>query len=104
MPEFNGDCPGCPGRYGAIAMNQKASEAASAVSRILPVSKSNSDPLLDSIEAAAYIGVSPASLAVWRSVKRYPLSFVKIGSRVKYRKSDLDAFIASRTQGAEVSK
>lgn len=52
-------------------------------------------------EAAAYLGVSPKTLATWASTKRYPLSMVKIGRVVKYRLSDLDAFIESRTTGNE---
>lgn len=53
--------------------------------------------LLTRREAAAYLGVTPETLAVWASTRRYPLRFVKIGRLSKYRKSDLDAFINSRT-------
>lgn len=53
--------------------------------------------LLTRREAAAYLGVTPETLAVWASTRRYPLRFVKIGRLAKYRKSDLDAFINSRT-------
>jgi hypothetical protein len=48
------------------------------------------------IEASQKLKVSPGTLAVWRSTKRYPLPFVKMGSRIFYRESDLEAFIASR--------
>jgi excisionase family DNA binding protein len=60
------------------------------------VSRFQSD-LLTRREAAAYLGVTPETLAVWASTRRYPLRFVKIGRLSKYRKSDLDAFITSRT-------
>lgn len=60
------------------------------------VSRFQSD-LLTRREAAAYLGVTPETLAVWASTRRYPLRFVKIGRLSKYRKSDLDAFISSRT-------
>lgn len=53
--------------------------------------------LLTRREAAAYLGVTPETLAVWASTRRYPLRFIKIGRLSKYRKSDLDAFINSRT-------
>jgi excisionase family DNA binding protein len=56
------------------------------------VSRFQSD-LLTRREAAAYLGVTPETLAVWASTRRYPLSFVKIGRLAKYRKSDLDTFI-----------
>lgn len=48
-------------------------------------------------EAAAYLGVEVSTLAMWRSTKRYPLPYVKVGRLVQYRKTHLDAFLAART-------
>lgn len=48
-------------------------------------------------EAAKTLGVSEDTLAVWRSTKRYPLPYIKIGRKVFYRASDLADFIKSRT-------
>jgi excisionase family DNA binding protein len=56
-----------------------------------------STPLLDADQAAAYLSVEPATLAIWRSTKRYPLRYIKVGRHVRYRKSDLDAFLDKRT-------
>jgi excisionase family DNA binding protein len=53
-------------------------------------------------QAAAYLGVEANTLAIWRCTKRYPLPYIKVGRLVRYRKSDLDAFLASRT--VEVSE
>lgn len=47
--------------------------------------------------AAAYLGVKPTTLAMWRSTKRYPLPYIKVGRLVQYRKNHLDAFLANRT-------
>ena len=58
-------------------------------------------PLLDNSGAAAYLGVTPHTLEVWRSAKRYDIPYVKVGRLVRYRKSALDAFIESRTVGGE---
>lgn len=58
------------------------------------------DPLFDNKQAAEYIGVAPQTLDVWRSTKRYLIAYVKVGTKVKYRKSALDAFLASRTVAA----
>ena len=55
------------------------------------------DELLDTDEAANYLGVARNTLEVWRSAGRYGLQFVRVGRRIKYRKSDLDAWIESRT-------
>jgi excisionase family DNA binding protein len=61
-----------------------------------PAPRKHSD-LVSREEAAAYLGVSPKTLATWASTKRYPLPVVKVGRSVKYRVSALDTFIESRT-------
>ena len=48
-------------------------------------------------EAAAYLGVTESTLAVWKCTGRYNLPCVMVGRIPRYRKSDLDAWIASRT-------
>lgn len=57
------------------------------------------DPLelLDRPAAAAYMGIKPQTLAVWASTGRYGLRFLKVGTRVKYRRADLDAFLERRS-------
>jgi hypothetical protein len=55
------------------------------------------DPALDDKAAAAYLGVQPQTLAVWRCTGRYGLPFEKIGRCVRYRQSALDAFRARQT-------
>ena len=49
-------------------------------------------------EAAEYLGVSPGTLSVWRSVGRYNLPFVKVGRLVRYQQDVLDAWLESRTR------
>lgn len=44
-------------------------------------------------DAAASLGVRPQTLACWASNGRYHLPYVKIGRRVMYRLSDIEAFI-----------
>lgn len=56
--------------------------------------------LLSRREAAAYLGVAEQTLAIWKCTKRYDLPYVKIGKLVKYKKSDLDSFIARNVQSA----
>ncbi len=50
-------------------------------------------------QAAEYIGCRPQTLAVWALTGRYSLPMVKVGRCVRYRKSDLDRWLASRTVG-----
>ena len=52
--------------------------------------------LLDDKAAAAILDVSPGTLSVWRSTGRYALPFLKIGRKVRYRRADLDAWLAAR--------
>lgn len=54
------------------------------------------DPRLTRPEAAAYLGVSIKTLSNWASTGRYSLRYHKIGARVIYLQSELDAWIASR--------
>lgn len=55
--------------------------------------------LLTTKEAAAKLGVLPATLVVWRCTGRYNLPFIKIGNRkVMYLERDLDEFIVSGRQ------
>jgi hypothetical protein len=66
----------------------------------------NVDPhageLLDEATAAQRLSVAPATLRVWRCTGRYALPFVKVGRLVRYRATDLDLFLRSRTrQGDE---
>ena len=53
--------------------------------------------LLTTAEAAALIGIRRETLAIWRCTKRYNLPFVRAGRLVKYRKSELIAFLESRS-------
>jgi excisionase family DNA binding protein len=53
--------------------------------------------LLPPPEAAEYIGVREQTLAVWRSSGRYSLPFVRCGRLIRYRRADLDAWLAART-------
>jgi excisionase family DNA binding protein len=51
-------------------------------------------------EAAAFLNCKPQTLNNWRITGRVRLPFVRVGRLIRYRKSDLEAFIASRTAGA----
>ena len=53
--------------------------------------------LLSRRDAADYLGVTEQTLAIWKCTGRYNLPCIKVGRLVKYRKSDLDKFLISRT-------
>ncbi len=71
-----------------------------ATTTINPILPQNAD-LLNNDQAAAYIGVTPRTLEVWRCTKRHQISHIKVGRLVKYRKSALDAFLDQQTVDAE---
>jgi excisionase family DNA binding protein len=57
----------------------------------------NYQRLLNRKEAAEFLGIKEMTLAIWQSTKRYGLPVVKVGRLVRYRRSDLLAFIENRT-------
>lgn len=57
------------------------------------------DEPLTVAQVASELGISEHTLAIWRCSRRYPLPFIKVGSLVRYRRSDLRDFLASRTSG-----
>ncbi|MCQ1549838.1 MAG: helix-turn-helix domain-containing protein [Candidatus Accumulibacter phosphatis] len=54
--------------------------------------------LVDDKTAAQIIGAKPSTLGVWRSTGRYALPFIKVGRMVRYRRSDLEAWLEKRTR------
>jgi len=58
-------------------------------------------PLLSREQAAAYLGVSPNTLAVWACNKTYGLKYIRVGRCARYRRADLDAWLEQREVGIE---
>ena len=57
----------------------------------------NPNRLLTRKEAAAFLGVTEITLAIWKCNNRYSVPCVKVGRLAKYRYSDLLQFIERRT-------
>jgi excisionase family DNA binding protein len=55
--------------------------------------------LLTNDQAAAYLGVTPRTLEVWRCTKRHNIPYIKVGRLVKYRQNALDSWLIARTIG-----
>ena len=66
---------------------------------VIPRIPSDSSDILTESEARDYLRLSPTSntLAVWRCRNRYALPFVRVGRSIRYRRADLDAFLAANT-------
>lgn len=54
-------------------------------------------------QVAEIFGVSKQTLAVWRCEQRYPLPYVKVGSRVRYRPADIERFLERRAKAGEAA-
>ena len=78
------------------APSSRAAAIAAAATRVV-----DPDPRLPHVQAAAYIGISPNTLQNWRVCGRADrkIPFVKVGSLVQYRRSDLDRWLAKNTIG-----
>jgi excisionase family DNA binding protein len=62
---------------------------------VLPIEIQKPEQKFTREEAAAYLGVSPSTLANWASTKKFVIPYFRVGRSVRYKKSDLDAFIES---------
>jgi excisionase family DNA binding protein len=49
--------------------------------------------------AAKLLGVPPGTLAQWRSTGRVPLPYLRLGGLIRYRRADLEAFLAANLHG-----
>lgn len=54
--------------------------------------------LMDQRAAATYLGTTVGTLNSWRHYGKNKIPFVRWGSRIRYRKEDLDAWILSHIE------
>lgn len=56
-------------------------------------------PLLNHVEAAGVLGISPATLYTWRSRKpELAPRAIRVGAALRYRLEDLEAWLAAREE------
>ncbi|MGN6529327.1 MAG: helix-turn-helix domain-containing protein [Burkholderiaceae bacterium] len=48
---------------------------------------------------AQWLGVPEGTLASWRSTGRVELPFLKLGGLIRYRRADVEAFLAASQRG-----
>jgi predicted DNA-binding transcriptional regulator AlpA len=58
------------------------------------------EPLLSEHDVAAICGLSDAAVRRWRLLRKGP-RYIKVGSAVRYRLSDVQAWLESRPSGGE---
>ena len=57
--------------------------------------------LLTTPEAAEVLGTTKGTLTTWRCTRAVEIPYVKVGRNVRYRLSDLTAFLEAQTVKAE---
>ncbi|HEY1095634.1 MAG TPA: helix-turn-helix domain-containing protein [Alphaproteobacteria bacterium] len=55
--------------------------------------QSKDEELWDRKTLAKYLNIAEGTLAVWDCTKRYDLKPIKVGRSVRYRRSDVEAFL-----------
>jgi excisionase family DNA binding protein len=50
-------------------------------------------------QAASMLGISPRTLAAWRSTGRYALPYIKVGSKVRYPRKKLIDWLSTQPKG-----
>jgi len=63
--------------------------------------QSQDDPILLPKQTAELLGIEESTLATWRCKQRYPLRYIKLGKLIRYKKSDVLAFIDSCAQSGD---
>lgn len=56
------------------------------------------EALMTPQQAAQVLGLSVKTLATWRSTGRHALPFIRCGGRVRYRRSDVNAWLESQSR------
>jgi predicted site-specific integrase-resolvase len=59
--------------------------------------QAESPKLLTRKQAAEFLAIAPQTLALWASTGRYQLPFIRVGRAARYRMSDLENFLTSRS-------
>jgi predicted DNA-binding transcriptional regulator AlpA len=62
----------------------------------------NQNNLIDEQAAAGLLGISPQTLRVWRCHRKH-LQFLKIGRCVRYRQSDIEAFLSGTIHAVDAA-
>ena len=61
----------------------------------------NAMDLMNTKDAAEYLGLAMSTLEKWRTMEpRFGPPIVRLGAQVRYRKTDLDAFVEGAVEGA----
>ena len=66
--------------------------------RVRPPNAAHDSPFIDEKRLCADLGISSVTATKWRAKAEGP-PFIKVGRLVRYRRADVEAWLASRTVG-----
>src|SRR5215468_943696 len=66
--------------------------------RVHPTNAGHASPFIDEKQLCADLGISSVTATKWRAKAAGP-PFIKVGRLVRYRRTDVEAWLASRTVG-----
>lgn len=69
-----------------------------AASNVAAILRPKNTDLVDEAQAAEILDLAPGTLSVWRSTGRYGIPFIKVGRKVRYSRTALNAWLESRTR------
>jgi excisionase family DNA binding protein len=55
-----------------------------------------SNSMLTTKEAAEFLGIRPSTLNVWRSSGTVNVPYIRVGTAIRYRLSDLEEYVSKR--------
>ena len=64
---------------------------------MLAIDERRTPQLRTTKQAAAELGMSPGTLAVWRCRKKQSLAYVRVGRAIRYSSQEIQRFIAANT-------
>ena len=67
-----------------------------------PMKASDDSPFIDEKRLCSDLGISSVTATKWRAKAEGP-PFIKVGRLVRYRRTDVDAWLASRTVGRKLA-
>jgi excisionase family DNA binding protein len=63
----------------------------------MPDTLANPNELLNREQTAELIGVAASTLDQWRCYRRHGLPFIRVGRLIRYKRSQIEAWLKSRT-------
>jgi predicted DNA-binding transcriptional regulator AlpA len=82
----------------SILPEPRSTSATDQGARVRPTGIAHDSPFIDEKQLCAHLGISSVTATKWRAHAAGP-PFIKVGRLVRYRRTDVEAWLLSRTVG-----